>query len=233
MSEAAQGNTSDATAPLSTHIDPAPKEIPLLDGSLRGFLSLPTDPSALIVMAHAGKIPEAHDEALAETLRQEGMATLVIDLLTHQEERFADVHNNVPLLSKRLLGCLTQIKRQMQNGELPTLSIGLCTADSTSPVAIRVAALRDHDIAAIACRGGLIDLAGGLYLRSLESPLLVLLGEHDETLLASNQRALKQVACNKILDVIPDTDSTFASTIALAAIAQKISHWFIQHCHLN
>ena len=64
-------------------------------------------------------------------------------------------------------------------GELQTLPIGLYAANATSPVAVRVAAQRDHDIAAIVCRGGLIDLAGMLYLRSLESPLLMLVEETD------------------------------------------------------
>jgi hypothetical protein len=85
----------------------------------------------------------------------------------HAEERFADIHHNVSLLARRLLDALALIKQRMLLGELPTLPIGLCAAGDCSPVALRVAALRDHDIFAVVCRGGLIDLAGMLYLRSL------------------------------------------------------------------
>jgi putative phosphoribosyl transferase len=215
---------------LQPRSDDSPISIHTEHGPLHGRLAPLAGASCLIVLAHAGATPEAHDDALAARLRQAGMATLVIDLLTHQEERFADVHNNVPLLAKRLLDCLTLIKRQMQNDEMPTLPIGLCAADSTSPVVIRVAGLRDNDIAAVVCRGGLIDLAGALYLRSLTSPLLVLLGQSDATLLASNQRALKEVACTKLLAIIQETTSSFASSGAFDAAASKVTDWFGAHC---
>ncbi len=211
----------DTTTPISIHT---------AHGSVHGLITLPPDASGLIVLAHAGATPDAHDEALAIALRQAGMATLLIDLLTSQEEHFADVHNNVPLLAKRLLDCLSLIKRQMDNEELPKLPLGLCAADSTSPVVIRVAALRDHDIAAIACRGGLIDLAGMLYLRSLESPLLVVVSDQDETLLAISQRALKEVVCANRLEVIPASNSNFNSKIAMETITSTISSWFVKYC---
>lgn len=198
-------------------------------GSLHGLIALPQDARSLVVLAYAGATSDARDSAVVGALRQSGMATLVIDLLTHQEEHFADVHNNIPLLVKRLLDCLALIKRQMQNDELPTLPIGLCGTGTTSPVAIRVAALRDHDISAIVCLGGLIDLAGILYLRTLESPLLVLVGEADSTLIASNRRALNEVACTKALELIPETATLADPTTALDAVSRKIAHWFGQH----
>lgn len=213
---------------------PAPQGMPIsihtTHGPLHGLLTLQPDACGLVVLIHAGAVPGAHDEALASRLRQDGLATLVIDLLTHQEERFADVHNNIPLLAKRLLDCLTLIKRQMENEELPHLPIALSAADTTSPVAIRVAALRDHDIAAVVCRGGLIDLAGALYLRSLASPLLVLVGDADRTVVASNQRALQEIHCNKMLAIIPDTASTFDSLPAFSLVAQKVAHWLGEYC---
>ena len=207
-------------------------------GALHGLLEQTPDARALIVLAHAGTTPDApdsahdrsHDDSLASALRQAGMSTLVIDLMTQQETHFIDVINNVPLLAKRLLDCLALIKRQMSTGELASLPIGLCAAGSVSPVAIRVAGLRDHDIAAVACRGGLIDLAGMLYLRSLESPLIVMTGEKDSGLVASNQRAFKEIACTKALEIIPETDSQFDSAAAFDKVTQKIVHWFSAHC---
>lgn len=199
-------------------------------GLLHALLTERADACGLVVLAHAGTLPDAHDDALADALRDAGMSTLVIDLLTHREERFADAHNNVPLLAKRLLECLTLIKRQMLNEELPPLPIALCAAGAVSPVVIRVAGLRDHDIAAVACRGGLIDLAGMLYLRALKAPLLVLLGEKDGALLASNRRALDEVACTKRLEIVAASDSSFDSTSAGATVSGKVTDWFAEHC---
>lgn len=197
-------------------------------GPLHGTLTLVPEAAALIVLAHAGTMPATHDEALASVFRHAGLATLTVDLLAHHEERFTDVHNNVPLLARRLLDCLFLIKRQMLNEELPTLPLGLCGAGYSSPVVLRVAALRDHDIAAVVCRGGLIDLAGMLYLRSLESPLLVLLGEADGQLLASNRRALAEVGCRKALKIVPLSDSDFASAEAFAIVATEAAHWLAE-----
>ena len=61
---------------------------------------------------------------LAGQFRHDGLSTLSVDLLARQEERFADVHNNVPLLAKRLLDFLGLIKNRMLLGEIPTLPIG-------------------------------------------------------------------------------------------------------------
>jgi len=220
MSES--GPDAPAT-PISIHTE---------HGNVHGQLTLPANtPSAsgLVVLAQAGMSPESYDEALASVFRDAGLATLTIDLLAHQEEYFPDAHHNVPLLTKRLLDCLTLVKRQMLNEELPAVPIGLCASGSGSPVVVRVAAVRDHDIAAIVCRGGLIDLAGMLYLRSLESPLLVLVGESDERLVASNRRALEEISCAKDLEIIPGTDSQFASTAAFDDVAQRAAQWFTGH----
>lgn len=214
---------SDGSTPILIHTE---------HGPLHGQLILPPNARALIILAHAGANPESHDEALGAILRHNAFATLRLDLLPYAEERFDDVHNNVSLLAKRLLGALNMIKREMQNEAMPTLPIGLCAADHASPVIVRVAAQRDHDIAAVVCRGGLIDLAGMLYLRSLESPLLVLVGEKDATLIASNQRALKEVSCSHALEILPGTDSIFCSATAFDAITRKTTHWLDKHCRL-
>lgn len=214
---------SDVSTPILIHTE---------HGPLHGQLILPPDAGGLIILAHAGANPESHDEALGAMLRQHGFATLRLDLLAYAEERFEDVHHNVSLLAKRLLGGVDLIKREMQNETLPTLPIGLCAADHASPVIVRVAAQRDHDIAATGCRGGLIDLAGMLYLRSLSSPLLMLVGANDATLGASSRRALNEVACANKLEIIPATGSSFDSPAAFNAAAGELANWFGQHCRL-
>jgi hypothetical protein len=114
-------------------------------------------------------------------------------------------------------------------GELQSQPIGLCAANATSPVVVRVAALRDHDIAAVVCRGGLIDLAGMLYLRSLKSPLLMLVEEIDTQRVASSQRALQEVAGVKQLKLIPEIGIDFATSSGFEAAAVEALQWFIRH----
>ena len=102
-------------------------------------------------------------------------------------------------------------------------------ANATSPVALRVAALRDHDIAAVVCRGGLIDLAGMLYLHSLESPLLMLVEETDEPHLASNRRAFQEIACRKEFKTIPEIGFDYAASAGIATCVQETTVWFSRY----
>ena len=94
---------------------------------------------------------------------------------------------------------------------------------------VRVASLRDHDIAAIVCRGGLIDLAGVLYLRSLASPLLLLVEETDELHAASNRRALAEVTCPKELRLIPVIGVDYAISRGFEQHVREATVWFKQY----
>ncbi len=206
-----------------------PVSIPSEHGLLHGQLALQPASHGLVVLAHAAVALDARDELLAKHMRDAGLSTLSVDLLARQEERFADVHNNVPLLTRRLLDFLGLIKTRMLLGELQTLPFGLCAANATSPVVVRVAAQRDHDIAAVVCRGGLIDLAGVLYLRSLESPLLLLIEETDTQHTASNRRALQEIHCIQELKLIPEIGIDYATSTGFEAAANEASQWFVRH----
>lgn len=206
-----------------------PVSIPSEHGLLYGELALLPESSGLVVLAHAAMALDQKEKLLAVQFRRAGLSTLSIDLLSHQEEHFPDVHNNVPLLARRVVDFLGLLKNRMSMGELREQPIGLFAANATSPVVIRVAALRDHDIAAIVCRGGLIDLAGVLYLRSLESPLLLLIEETDQQHIASNRRALGEVSCRKELKLIPEIGVDYAASAGLVVCLHEATQWFIRH----
>jgi len=195
-------------------------------GLLYGELALLPESPGIIVLAHAAMALDQKDKLLAGQFRRAGLSTLSVDLLAHQEEHFPDVHNNVPLLAKRLVDFLGLLKNRMQMGELRAQPIGLFAANATSPVAVRVAALRDHDIAAIVCRGGLIDLAGVLYLHSLESPLLLLIEETDTQHIASNRRALQEVPGRKELKVVPEIGVDYAVSAGIVVCLHEATEWF-------
>ena len=196
---------------------------------LHGQLALLPEAPGLVVLAHDTRILDVGDEQLSGIFRQAGLSTLSVDLLARNEEHFPDVHNNVSLLAKRLLDFIGMIKNRMVFGELQMLPIGLCAANATSPVVVRVAALRDHDIAAIVCRGGLIDRAGMLYLRSLDSPLLLLLEESDASHIASSRRALLEVHCRNELKLIPEIGIDYATSSGFKIAAHEASNWFLSH----
>ncbi len=206
-----------------------PVSVPSEHGLLHGQLALLPDAPGIVVLAHAASILDTRDEVVAGIFRHAGLSTLSVDLLARQEEQFPDVHNNVPLLSRRLLDFLGVIRNRMLLGELRTLPMGLWAANATSPVAVRVAALRDHDIAAIVCRGGLIDLAGMLYLRSLESPLLLLVEETDGRHVASSRRAMEEIPCHKEIKLIPEIGIDYATSAGFEQSANEAARWFVEH----
>lgn len=212
------------SAPVSTLLS-----IPTEHGLVHGELTLQPDAPGIVVLVHDAKTLDRRDSVLAARLRHAGLSTFSVDLLSAQEEHFPDVHFNVALLARRLIDFLGLLKHRMQLGELGMQPIGLCATNATSPVAVRVAALRDHDIAAIVCRGGLIDLAGVLYLRTLESPILLLIEETDDLHTTSNRRALEEVVCRKELRIIPEIGIDYAISAGFERSAGEASEWFLQH----
>lgn len=198
-------------------------------GTLHGELALVADSPGLVVLAHDTQKLDRRDQLLARYFQHAGLSTLSLDLVAAHEENYPDVHNNVPLLAKRLVDFLGLIKHRVQMGELAEQPIGLFAANATSPVVVRVASLRDHDIAAIVCRGGLIDLAGVLYLRSLASPLLLLVEESDELHAASNRRALAEVTCPKELRLIPAIGVDYAISRGFEQHVREATAWFKQY----
>ena len=210
-----------------------PLSLPCVQGPaharLHGQLSLHPAAPGLVVLAYAAPALDAREHVLAGILRHAGLSTLAIDLIAREEEHYPDLHNNVPLLARRLVDVLDLIKTRMLMGELQTLPFGLCAAHATSPVAVRVAALRDHDIAAVVCRGGLIDLAGLLYLRTLEAPLLQLVEENDAAQLAAARRAQKELQALSTVRTIPEIGFEIAGSAGFEAAARETTQWFCKH----
>ena len=209
--------------------DVLPVSINTEHGTLHGQLGILPDAPGIVVLAHDTRKLDVRDQMLARFFHHAGLSTLSVDLIAAHEENYPDVHNNVPLLTKRLLDFLGVLKHRMQMGELDEQPIGLFAANATSPVVVRVASLRDHDIAAIVCRGGLIDLAGVLYLRLLESPILLLVEETDDLHATSNRRALLEVSCAKELRLIPEIGIDYAISAGFEQSAREAARWFMKY----
>ena len=205
-----------------------PVVVPGERGPLNGNLGLLPGSPALAILPGLEPVPGRQDLLLAGILRHAGFSTLHAQLLAQEEERFRDIHHNVPLLARRLLEFLGQMQRRILIGELPEQAFILCATGALSPVALRVAAQRDHDIAALVCRGGLIDLAGALYLRTLASPLLLLHEQSDTAHIASNRRALREIRARRELRIIPDIGDDDSEGPGFEAAAKETLQWLTQ-----
>lgn len=153
-------------------------------GPLPVHLALPGRVGGVIVLAGLPEDPAT--ALLEETLLRHELAVLTPELLSSRDLHFPDHLHNVPLLAERLLQALAFADR---DGDTEGLPVGIHATAPLAPPALRAAAQRDAQVRALACRGGLIDLAGLQYLELLAAPLLMLFAADDETGPAAFRRA--------------------------------------------
>ena len=142
-------------------------------GPLPCTLTLPEAPVGLALLATP---PDGPVPALAETLHAQQLAVLTPELLSPREQHFPDTLHNVSLLTERLLLALEFADR---DGDTAGLPVGIYASAPLAPAAIRAAARRDAQVAALVCHGGVIDLAGLQYLELLAVPLLMVFDAED------------------------------------------------------
>ena len=209
-----------------------PDELPAaaLPPVLPGELVLPEGADRLVVLCALDADARAELQQLAGELNAAGLATLIADMLTPAEARFANLHHNTPLLTQRLLELLALIRQRCAEGGLPELTVGIYAVGDVAPAAIRAAAQRDCAVAALVCRGGLIDLAGRLYLRTLTAPLLHIVGRNPAALAATG-RAFELIDASKALHPLADGDALPLGSATLAATCALTLDWFARHLH--
>jgi dienelactone hydrolase len=168
------------------------------------------------------------NQQVALRLNEHGLATLLVNLLTIEEEKMdlqtRQLRFNIDLLSKRLIASIEWIRN---NPDTQNLNIGLFGASTGAAAALVVAAQRQTDVKAIVSRGGRPDLAGNNNLREVQAPTLLLVGENDEEVLKVNECALKEIgAANKKLTIIPGATHLFEEEGKLEEVARIASGWF-------
>lgn len=155
-------------------------------GPLRGHLTLPPAPEGLVLAARLHDTLEPESDLAAHRL-----AILSMPLLSESEMRFPDAAYNVPLLTQRILDLLELIRR---DGDTESLPLGIFAAGHGAPAAIRAAARRDTQVRALACHGGLLDLAGLENLKLLAAPILMVTDPDDAASRTSFQRAASHIS---------------------------------------
>ena len=197
---------------------------------LHGLLRLPDNANSVILFAHgsgSGRL-SPRNTFVAEHLRQAGIATLLLDLLTGKEEEVdavtAELRFNIPLLTTRLAQAT---EWTLQQEPLRELAVGYFGA-STGAAAALAAAAEMPEITAVVSRGGRPDLAGAALSRVRAATLLIV-GGNDPPVLALNRDALRQLRCEKQLAVVPGATHLFTEPGALEQVTTLAAAWFTHH----
>ena len=201
-----------------------PIDVSIAPIGLAGSLRLPSAPRAVVVFAHgsgSGRL-SPRNVYVAEALDRRGIATLLFDLLTPDEE--ADRSNvfDIPLLAGRLISALSWISAEPKTAGL---SIGLFGASTGAAAALVAAASLGDRVGAVVSRGGRPDLAGAA-LEEVHAPTLLIVGGDDHDVLALNRKALARLAGPGELRVIPGASHLFPEPGALDAVVAEAGAWF-------
>lgn len=201
------------------------------DAELDADLLLPDDPIGLVVFAHGSGSSRLSPRNLqvAHYFNDLGLATLLFDLLTGQEERVdrlsAEYRFDIPRLSQRLVGVLDWLAG---NAELGALHIGLFGASTGAAAALIAAAQRPQVVHAVVSRGGRCDLAGPS-LPKVRAPTLQIVGGRDPQVVQLNREASQQLQCEQQLAVVPGATHLFEEPDALEQVAMLAGDWFCRH----
>ena len=206
-------------------------QIPAGQARLEGMLGIPEGARGIVLFAH-GSGSSRHsprNRFVAEMLRQAYLATLLMDLLTEEEEAIDQQTGrhrfNIGLLTKRLVSATDWLARFP---ETRSLKIGYFGASTGAAAALVAAAERPDMVSAVVSRGGRPDLAGGA-LAHVWAPTLLIVGGQDRLVLALNREALAKLKGEKKLEIIPGATHLFEEPGTLEGAAALARDWFQRH----
>jgi dienelactone hydrolase len=208
-----------------------PVAVPIDGESLPGDLGVPADPHGIVLFAH-GSGSSRHsrrNQYVARMLERRHLATLLIDLLTPQEEavddRTAEYRFDIPMLAGRLVTIVDWLRRRSDTASLP---IGLFGASTGGGAALIAASKRPREIAAVVSRGGRPDLAGTA-LPKVTNPTLLIVGGFDTPVIELNREAMKHMRGQVKLEIVPGATHLFEEPGALERVADLAGTWFAIH----
>jgi putative phosphoribosyl transferase len=216
---------------LTTAVTAADVSIPALAASgspicLPGRLALPETAHGLVLFAHGSGSSRLspRNQFVAGMLHESWLGTLLFDLLTERESYDRVNVFDIGLLAERLAAAIRFVAGREQTAALP---LGLFGA-STGAAAALVAAAHEPRVKAVVSRGGRPDMAGGALSR-MTAPTLLIVGGHDEEVLALNQLAYEQITAEKQLAVVPGATHLFEEPGTLEEAARLAAEWFARH----
>lgn len=198
---------------------------------LAGSLAVPAQAKGMVVFAHGSGSSRysPRNRFVAGRLRKHGLGTLLLDLLTEEEEvrdqRDRAIRFDTELLSRRFIAVLDDLRSTQVCAELP---IGAFGASTGAAAAIAAAAERPYQVYAVVARGGRPDLAQR-HLGRVRCPTLFIVGELDYAVRELNASAYAQLHCSKSLEVVPGATHLFEEPGALLTVSRLAAHWFETH----
>jgi putative phosphoribosyl transferase len=205
--------------------------IPAGPAILDGNLTIVDGATALVLFVH-GSGSSRHsprNQLVARTLNNAGLAALLFDLLTPEEEaidlRTREHCFNIGLLAERLVHATKWARQQEQTGDL---RIGYFGSSTGGGAALVAAAEVPQDVGAVVSRGGRPDLAGEA-LPKVQTPTLLIVGGNDDVVIELNEQARDRMRCEVKLEIVPGATHLFEEPGALEQVAKLASDWFLLH----
>lgn len=202
--------------------------------TLEGNLSMPAGASGVVLFAHGSGSSRRspRNRYVAQVLQEGDLATLLVDLLTADEEAIdtltAQLRFDMNLLSNRLIGAVDWLSNYPTTRNL---GIGLFGASTGGGAALIAAAARPGQVEAVVSRGGRPDLAGPA-LPKVEAPTLLIVGGRDTQVIQMNRQAMTQIRGKKKLEIVPEASHLFEEPGALEEVARLAREWFQAHLGL-
>lgn len=203
------------------------------DRQLDGDLEVPPDATGIVIFAHgsgSGR-KSSRNRYVASVLNDAGIATLLMDLLTLEEEA-VDVHTahlrfDIPMLAGRVGAATDYIHK---TDDTAHLHLGYFGASTGAGAALIAAAESPHEIRAVVSRGGRPDLAAE-FLPRVKAPTLLIVGENDEPVIEMNKDAMRQMSSEVRLEIVPGATHLFEEPGTLEQAADLAKKWFLQYLH--
>ncbi|PRX54637.1 dienelactone hydrolase family protein [Flagellimonas meridianipacifica] len=191
---------------------------------LPGILCVPEKATGIVVFSHGSGSSRlsTRNNFVAEVLQKRGLATLLFDLLTEDEDNIYENRFNIDLLTVRLVDVIHWVQ---SNKKTKRLSIGIFGASTGSASALRAAAFYNDDISAVVSRGGRPDLAM-TELHKVTAPTLFLVGGWDTKVIELNKKAYEKLKCESKLKIIPEASHLFGEPGKLEEVAKYTGDWF-------
>ncbi|HEX8854838.1 MAG TPA: dienelactone hydrolase family protein [Thermoleophilaceae bacterium] len=226
---------SGAAARHGTHADVA---VSVRGAELAGLLAVPPHARGIVVFAHgsgSGRF-SPRNLAVATALEHAGLATLLLDLLTPEEEaedvRTRRLRFDVRLLGEGVVGAIDSIAADAFVGDLPpslsSLPVGCFGASTGAAAALIAAAVRSERVRAVVSRGGRPDLAGDA-LQRVSAPTLLIVGGRDTQVVELNRMAQRLLAGPSRVELVPGAGHLFEEPGALERVAELAIDWFLEH----
>jgi putative phosphoribosyl transferase len=205
--------------------------IPVDGDFIEGNLHVPTDAKGVVLFAHGSGSSRfsPRNQYVAKVLNEADIATLLIDLLTSEEDaidmRTRQYRFDIELLTKRLISAAKWLKN---NPETKKLSLGLFGSSTGAAAAFIAAAKLPSKVATVVSRGGRPDLAME-HLEDVQAPSLFIVGGRDTVVIDLNKNAMAKVPAKKKLEIVSSATHLFEEPGKLEKVAKLATKWFLKH----